>query len=103
MNTFFFVVLSVLVGGAICFFLGRLIEEVIRELKPNWLLTSNHHDQVHEQPRVPRVKIIPKRLSSDIPFPPLPGSGNRNMRRVFVALVVIGSLFSYFPQVQDFI
>ena len=99
MNAFFFVVLSVLIGGIICFSLGRLIEEVIRELKPNWLLTSNHHDQVHEQPRIQRVKFIPKRPS--VNTAPTGQERKGIVRPVIVTLVVIGSLFSDFPKVQD--
>ena len=99
MNALFFVLLCVLFGGIICFCLGRLIEEVIREVRPDWLLTGNHQYQIHEQPRIPRVKFIPKRPSVNTALTGQKRTGI--VRPVIVTLVVIGSLFSDFPKVQD--
>ena len=99
MNALFFVVLCVLFGGIICFCLGRLIEEVIREVRPDWLLTGNHHYQVHEQTQIPRVKFIPKRPSVNTALTGQKRTGI--VRPVIVTLVVIGSLFSNFSKGQD--
>ena len=98
MNALLVVILFVLFGGLICFSIGRLVEDTIRELWPNWFATSNPRDQVIEHPRIPRVKFIPKRSPVSKPF-----SGQKKTavaRPAVVALIVIGSLFSDFSKGQ---
>ena len=98
MNTLLVVILFVLFGGLICFSIGRLVEDTIRELWPDWFATSNPRDQFIEHPRIPRVKFIPKRSPVSKPF-----SGQKKTavaRPAIVALIVIGSLFSDFYQSQ---
>ena len=98
MNALLVVVLFVLFGGLICFSIGRLVEDTIRELWPNWFTTINPRDQVIEHPRIPRVKFIPKRSPVS---KPLTGQKKTSVSRpAIVALIVIGLLFSDFPKGQ---
>ena len=98
MNAFLVVVLFVLFGGLVCFSIGRLVEDTIRELWPDWFATSNPRNQVIEHPRIPRVKFIPKRASVSKPL-----TGQKKIavaRPAIVTLIVIGSLFSHFSKSQ---
>jgi hypothetical protein len=98
MNALLVVVLFVLFGGLICFSIGRLVEDAIRELWPDWFATINPRDQVIEHSRIPRVKFIPKRSSVS---KPLTGQKKTAVARpAIVALIFIGSLFSDFSKGQ---
>lgn len=98
MNALLVVVLFVLFGGLICFSIGGLAEDAIRELWPDWFTTCNPRDRVIEHPRIPRVKFIPKRSPVS---KPLTGQKKTAVARpAIVALIVIGLLFSDFSKGQ---
>lgn len=98
MNALLVVVLFVLFGGLICFFIGRLVEDAIRELWPDCFTTSNPRDQVIEHPRIPRVKFIPKR--SPVSKPLTIQKKTAVVRPVIATAIIIGLLFSDFSKGQ---
>ena len=93
------VVLFVLFGGLVCFSIGRLVEDAIRELWPDWFAKSNPHDQVMEHPRIPRVKFIPKRSPASKPL----GVQEKSAvaRPAIATAIIIGLLFSDFSKGQS--
>lgn len=98
MNALLVVVLFVLFGGLICFSIGRLVEDAIRELWPDWFATSNPRDQVIQHPRIPRVKFIPKRSPVS---KPLTGQKKTSVARPAIATAIsIGLLISDFSKDQ---
>ena len=98
MNALLAVVLFVLFGGLICFSIGRLVEDAIRELWPDWFATSNPRDQVIQHPRIPRVKFIPKRSPVS---KPLTGQKKTSVARPAIATAIsIGLLISDFSKDQ---
>jgi hypothetical protein len=98
MNALLVVVLFVFFGGLICFAIGRLAEDAIRELWPNWFIIQLPYDQPLKHPRIPRVKFIPKRPPVS---KPLAGQKKTTIARpAIVAFIFIGSLFSDFSKGQ---
>ena len=98
MNALLVVVLFVLFGSLVCFSIGRLVEDTIRELWPDWFATNNLRNQVIEHPRIPRVKFIPKRSSVS---KPLTGQKKTAVVRPAIATaIIIGLLFSDFSKGQ---
>ena len=98
MNALLVVVLFVLFGGLICFSIGRLVEDTIRELWPDWFATSNPRDQFIEHPRIPRVKFIPKRSSASKPL--IGQKKTAVVRPAIATAIIIGLLFSDFSKGQ---
>jgi hypothetical protein len=98
MNALLVVVLFVFFGGLICFAIGRLAEDAIRELWPNWFIIQLPYDQSLKDPRITRVKLIPKRPPVS---KPLTGQKKTAVARpAIVALIFIGSFFSDFCRSQ---
>jgi len=98
MNALLVVVLFVFFGGLICFAIGRLAEDAIRELWPNWFIIQLPYDQPLKHPRIPRVKFIPKRSPAS---KALTGQKKTAVARpAIVALIVSGLLFSDFSKGQ---
>jgi len=98
MNALLVVVLFVLFGGLICFSIGRLVEDAIRELWPDWFTTINPRDQVIVHPRIPRVKFIPKRSPVS---KALTGQKKTAVARpAITTAIIIGLLFSDFSKGQ---
>jgi hypothetical protein len=97
-NAFLVVVLFVLFGGLVCFSIGRLAEDAIRELWPDWFATSTPRYQVIEHTRIPRVKFIPKRSTLSKPL----GVQEKSVvaRPAIAAAIIIGLLFSDFSKGQ---
>ncbi|NBQ46914.1 MAG: hypothetical protein EBU33_00445, partial [Sphingobacteriia bacterium] len=98
MNALLVVVFFVFFGGLICFAIGRLAEDAIRELWPNWFIIQLPYDQPLKHPRIPRVKFIPKR--APLSKPPTGQKKPAVARTAIVALIFIGSLFSDFSKSQ---
>jgi hypothetical protein len=98
MNALLVVVFFVFFGGLICFAIGRLAEDAIRELWPNWFIIQLPYDQPLKHPRIPRVKFIPKR--APVSKPPTGQKKPVVARTAIVALIFIGSLFSDFSKSQ---
>lgn len=96
MNALLVVVLFVLFGGLVCFSLGRLVEEIIRELRPDWFIIQLPYDQPLKHPRIPRVRFIPKRPPAIKPL--TVQKKTAKARPIIVALIIIGSLFSDFSK-----
>lgn len=96
MNALLVVVLFVLFGSLICFSIGRLVEDAIRELWPNWFIIQLPYDQPLKHPRIPRVKFIPKR--PPVRKPPTGQKKTAVARPAIVALIFIGLLFSDFSK-----
>jgi len=96
MNALLVVVFFVLFGGLVCFSLGRLVEEIIRELRPDWFIIQLPYDQPLKHSRIPRVKLIPKRPPASKPL--TVQKKTAVARPAIVSLVVIASLFSDFSK-----
>lgn len=98
MNALLVVLIFVLFGGLLCFSLGRLVEEIIRELRPDWFIIQLPYDQPLKHPRIPRVRFIPKRSPVS---KPLTGQKKTAVVRPAIATaVIIGLLFSDFSKGQ---
>jgi hypothetical protein len=98
MNALLVVVLFVFFGGLICFAIGRLAEDAIRELWPDCFATSTPRYQVIEHARIPRVKFIPKRSPVSKPL----GVQEKSVvvRPAIATAIIIGLLFSNFSNGQ---
>jgi hypothetical protein len=99
MNAFFVVVLFVLFGGLICFSVGKLIEDIIRELWPHWFTVNIPHDQSAEHSPIPRVKFIPKRPSLTNHF--AERKRIKVVQRTIASVITIGLLFFDVPNYQN--